>query len=385
MAERVLITGARAPAALELARSFAAAGLEVHMADCSRARIARRSKTPAGVHTYASPRREPERFARDVGGLVQALDPQLIVPACEEVFHLAALADRGLLGDRLFAPSLYVLARLHSKARFIEACRALGLPVPDTRRLTGDQDIQAVSAHAQDLVFKPEFSRFGARVLVGPEPDHLAVIKPTTAQPWVAQQRIRGEDASFYAVARDGRLTAFCAYQSSWRLPGGAAYAFAPVEPALAAPLRAMAEMLAEKVVVRGQFACDLVVDPEGEPWLIECNPRAVSGVHLFPSGPDMANAMLGRGKAGADPTASAHIAPAFWRYGLPAALRERRMDAWRRQRAAGRDVLSASGDQGPVLGALMDGFEFSLRAAKAGVSLEEAMTADIEWNGEPL
>ena len=56
MAKRVLITGARAPAALELARSFAAAGLEVHMADCSRARIARRSKTPKAVHAYASPR-----------------------------------------------------------------------------------------------------------------------------------------------------------------------------------------------------------------------------------------------------------------------------------------------------------------------------------------
>ena len=54
-------------------------------------------------------------------------------------------------------------------------------------------------------------------------------------------------------------------------------------------------------------------------------------------------------------------------------------------QRAIGRDVLSAPGDQGPVLGALMDSFEFSLRAITTGVSLEEAMTADIEWNGEAL
>ncbi len=385
MAKRVLITGARAPAALELARGFAAAGFEVHMADCSRARIARWSKTPAAVHAYAAPRREPERFARDIDRLAQALDPMMIVPACEEVFHLAALADRSLLGERLFAPPLDVLARVHSKARFIDEARALGLPVPDTRRLAGEEDLKAVAGRARDLVFKPEFSRFGVKTLVGPGPDRLAAVKPTAERVWVAQQRIGGEDASFYAVAREGRLTAFSAYRSSWRLAGGAAYAFAPVEAALAARLRAMAEVLAERLVVRGQFACDLVIDAAGDPWLIECNPRAVSGAHLFPPGPDLANALLGRGEAAAGPAASAHIAPALWRYGLPAALREKRLDAWNRERANGRDVLSAPGDRGPVLGALMDSFEFSLRAVRSGVSLEAAMTADIEWNGEPL
>ena len=219
---------------------------------------------------------------------------------------------------------------------------------------------------SHDLVFKPEFSRFGVKALVGPEPYRLAANKPTPAQPWIPQQRIRGDDASFYAVAREGRLSAFCAYRARWRLPGGVAYAFAPVEPALAARLRAMADTLADRLVVDGQFACDLVIDAQGESWLIECTPRAVSGVHLFPPGADLANAILGRGEATVvDPSASAHIAPALWRHGQPAALREGRMGAWMRQRATGRVELSAPGDRGPVLGALMDSFEFSRRAAQ--------------------
>ena len=308
-----------------------------------------------------------------------------IVPSCEEVFHLAGLAGRGLLGERLFAPPLETLARLHAKGRFIEECRALDLPVPNTWRLTDDEDLKAMGERSRDLVFKPEFSRFGARALVAPEPYRLAVVKPTPEQAWIMQQRIPGEDVSFYAVAREGRLTAFCAYRSSWRMPGGVAYAFAPVEAVLADRVREMAATLAEKLVIRGQFACDLVVDARGAPWLIECNPRAVSGVHLFPPGADLANAILGRGEAQVDPAASAHIAPALWRYGWPTARREKRMEDWRRQRASGRDVLSAPGDEGPVLGALMDSLDFSLRAVRSGVSLAEAMTADMEWNGEPL
>ncbi|HWE46781.1 MAG TPA: ATP-grasp domain-containing protein [Caulobacteraceae bacterium] len=385
MAERVLITGARAPAALELARSFAAAGLEVHMADCSRARMARRSRIPAGVHRYASPRREREQFAQDIRALVQTLNPVLIVPACEEVFHLAALVVEDLLDERLFAPCLGVLKRLHSKVEFIEACRGLGLNVPNTWRLSDDDDLRRIGDRSRDLVFKPEFSRFGVCALVGAAPYRLAGVKPTEERPWVMQQRIRGEDASFYAVARDGRLSAFCAYRSSWRTAGGVAYAFAPAEVALAQDLRAIAETLAEKLVIRGQFACDFVVDDKGSPWLIECNPRAVSGVHLFSAGGGLANAILGRGVAVVDQTASAHIAAALWRYGWLTAMREKRMQDWKRQRATGRDVLSAPNDKGPVTGALIDSLGYSLRALQTGVSLEEAMTADMEWNGEPL
>ena len=285
----------------------------------------------------------------------------------------------------LFAPRFETLAELHAKGRFIEAARRLGVPVPGTWRATSDHDLMDMRHQSTHLVFKPEYSRFGARVVIGPDPDDLTAIRPTPARAWIIQQRLYGEDASFYAVAREGKLTAFAAYRSSWRLKGGVAYAFAPVEPELAEDFRVIAERLAELLVIRGQFACDLIVDLDERPTVIECNPRAVSGVHLFPAGPDLANAILGRGVASVDPLASAHIGPALWRYGLPAAMKEKRMDAWRRQRAIGRDVLSAPGDRGLGMAAMIDSFGFGLKAAFSDRTLEEAMTADMEWNGEPL
>src|SRR5690606_2050101 len=74
MAERVLITGARAAVAVDLARDFRRAGWEVHLADSTTARIARWSRAPHAVHRYGPPRAEPERFAADIA----ALDATLI-------------------------------------------------------------------------------------------------------------------------------------------------------------------------------------------------------------------------------------------------------------------------------------------------------------------
>jgi hypothetical protein len=257
--------------------------------------------------------------------------------------------------------------------------------VPQTVRLTSPDALAPFRAESETWVFKPEFSRFGAGALVGPRPEQLVSLAPSAETAWVAQKRVAGDEASFYAVAVEGRVVAFSAYRSDWRLPGGAAYAFDPVAPDLSARLRAMAETLAAQHVTRGQFACDLIVDANGAPWLIECNPRAVSGVHLFPRGPHLALAMLGRLDDAGAASQPSQLGPAFWRYGLPAAMRSGRLEAWKRRRAAGRDVLSAPGDFAPAVGALVDTAAFAVRAAWRGLTLEEAMTCDIEWNGEPL
>lgn len=368
MAERVLITGARAAVAVDLARDFRRAGYEVHLADSTTARIARWSRAPAAVHLYAAPRTEPARFAADIA----ALDAALIVPTCEEVFHLARL----LLGGRLFAPPLPLLRRLHAKHEFAALAAELGLPVPETRLLTAD-----FAEDGRDWVFKPAYSRFGARTLIGPasldglDPDCL----------WVAQRRVVGREVSFYAVAHDGRLAAFAAYASSWRLGGGASYAFAPLEAPLAGRITDIAAALAAGTGLTGQFACDLIVDEAGDPWLIECNPRATSGLHLLTGTGTgaLARAIVCGGGVLTATGGPRHMLPAMLTYGLRQALAERRFGEWRQALSAGTDVIGAPGDRRPALGAVLDTLGFMAAARRAGISVTEATTADIEWNGE--
>ena len=382
MAERVLITGARAVAALDIARSLRAAGYEPHLADCSPAWMARASRTAGPVHRYASPLEHPAAFARDVRDLIARLDPVRIIPTCEEVFHLAALAEADGFSDRLFAPPPDRLATLHAKDRFAGLCRSLSLPVPETTLVADRTALAAFSGEAADHVFKPVWSRFGARTLVAPAPSELAAVAPSPETPWVVQRRIVGEEVSFYAVCREGRIAAFCAYGSDWRLPGGASYVFRPLGPDQTARLRPIAEALAA-FAGTGQIACDAIIDADGQPWLIECNPRATSGVHLFDRSTAFGQALMGRGEA--EPVAGTrHLSTALWLHGLPTALRDRRLAAWRKQRQQGSDAIAAPRDSLPVLGALADAAVFALRALRAGLPLTEAMTADIEWNGPP-
>lgn len=383
MAERVVITGARAPAALDLARSLRAAGLEPHMADCVPVWSARLSNAPAAFHQYASPVTDPAAFAADIRGLISRLDPILIIPACEEVFHLAGLAEADGFADRLLAPAPDVLTTLHSKSRFPALCARLSLPAPETVEVASRKALADFAGASADQVFKPVWSRFGARALIGPTPAALDAVPPTADTPWVIQRRVRGEEASFYAVCHAGRLTAFAAYRSDWRLPGGVGYAFHPTPVNEAAALRVMAETLAA-FAGTGQIACDAIIDGGGKPWLIECNPRATSGVHLFGRGAAFGQALLGRGVA--EPVDGAwHVAPALWRYGLPEALKRGRLADWRAQRYEGHDVLAAPDDVWPVVGAVVDAAAFGVRAMLSDRSLTEAMTADIEWNGRPL
>jgi glutathione synthase/RimK-type ligase-like ATP-grasp enzyme len=382
MAERVLVTGARAPAALDIARSLKAAGFEVHMADCVPARIARWSCAPAAVYRHVSPVHRPADFAQDILRLIDRIDPIAVVPTCEEVFHLAALAEAGGWSHKLIAPPFETLAALHHKGRFAALCDELGLPVPNTTVVTDSAGLMHEALDA-DVVAKPAWSRFGSQALIGPDATTLEKSRPSPETPWVVQSWVKGEEVSFYAIAHDGVLTAFSAYRSEWRTRGGAAYVFTPLAEPVFDRLRTIAEALAG-VVGRGQLACDAIVDAADQPWLIECNPRATSGVHLFGRSAAFGRALLGRdiAEAGHDSWCNSIMLDTF---GLADALSTRRLAAWREEHPRSHDILSAPRDPLPPLGALMDAAGFGLRAHASCQGLASAMTADIEWNGQPL
>lgn len=383
MAERVLITGARAAAALDIARDFLAAGWEVHLADCVKARMARWSRLPIRHHRYPPPRQQGQAFRAEIIELVEQQGIALVVPACEEVFHLAAPALHAVLDERLFAPDLTSLRTLHDKLLFAKACAEWNIPSPESHAIATTADLTSYAATSRSWVFKPRFSRFGDRAIVGPDARVLAGIDVESGSPWMAQRRIEGEEHCFHAIAHRGTLTGFAAYRSDWRLGGGARYAFEPVAEARCRQLHAIACRLAQRARLHGQFACDAIFDAEDVPHLIECNPRATSGVHLLSGGGDLARAMGAGVTIPQRAAESAYLGPAMWIFGLPLALRRRQFGAWRQLLSHGSDVISRPGDRAPIAGALVDAARFWATGWRRGLSTNAATTFDIEWNGE--
>lgn len=377
---KILLTGTRSPVTPDLVRAFASCGHDVHAADSLRFDSGARGlagKGLAGFTLLTAPNTDFDRFASDAEALVDRLRPDLIIPLCEDIFHWTRLAARLAKGRDwpLFAPSLDLIMRLHSKQAFIDMAGGLGLNVPQTQRLVRDE----VGKDGTSFVFKPEYSRFGEEALV--RPHQTPALRPTD-NPWVKQAWIDGEDLSFHVLAVQGQMTAFSAYTSHWRTRGGASYSFDPVDETVATELEAMARRLVTGLKLHGQFGCDLRRDLNGRYWLIECNPRATSGLHLLAHDPEALSAAFVSADAPLLKMSnrSACFGPAMCLFGLPSAVMSGRLQVWWQDLSRARDVT-----KGQRLAVLSDSLRIMLRGLLGGQSLAAALTADIECNRDVL
>lgn len=132
------------------------------------------------------------------------------------------------------------------------------------------------------------------------------------------------------------------------------------------------------------------MAEPNGAIYPLECNPRATSGIHLFRPADGLAEALLAPGRLAASgsvatpaPGAGAMLSPAMLTYGLAQAVRERRTREWLRAFAGSRDAVYRRGDAGPAAEQLRLFGWLRRTASRRGVTLQEASTIDIEWNGE--
>ena len=376
---RVLVTGARAPVAIDLARSFRAAGVEVELADSVTPFAARLIRPRMAVSSIPSPRWHFALFRSAMAEISARFD--LIVPTCEEVFWMAEAASRDGWSEKLFAPSPSILRTLHSKADFPVFARSLGVDAPRTVTLSTPADLACLPLSLSRTVFKPEFSRFGARTIIAP-PGLPKRLRPSTGARWVAQELVEGEELCVWSAARAGRLVACAIYRPVLRHGRAASYAFEAVD---APSVKAMAESIAAAVGT-GQLSYDVVVAPDGRIAPVECNPRAVSGLHLMDATPDLAAAFLG-GPGAPDPIPGTlrFLSPAMAVLGVSHALASgapmQLASTWSR----GRDVVGRPGDRLPVAGVLLDAARFALLGITRIVSPTGATTDDIEWNGEAM
>ena len=385
MTKRVLITGSRSLAALDIAREFKRIGYQVHVADSMGGLAARFCRLVDENHAYPSPVFQFQAFSTAIANLVHEHSFDLVVPTCEEVYHLARLGPDHPVAPRLFAPQLSVLRALHDKAAFAEFCLAYGIAVPETRPVHDLSTLEEFAYVSDAWVFKPCFSRFGADTLVSPSASRLRQIDIPTNRPWIAQRRIHGHEICFHAVARDGGITAFVAYSGSWRLKKGASIAFSAVSQPINDQARAYAEAIAAKFSITGQFACDGIVDEQNHLWLIECNPRATSGVHLLSGDGSLAQAIAhSQDKGLFEPLVTGqHILPAMLTLGFAQATSARKLRQWWTVVRLGKDVAGIAGDRFPFLGAIVDGLGFVWLGLRHARSATAATTYDIEWNGE--
>lgn len=355
----------------------------MQIADSIACRLSGWSRAVTATLPLAPPRQAPAAFVADVAKAIRAHAIDLVVPTCEEVFYLSRYRDALPEQVRVLADDFDKLRLLHSKWHFLQMARDCGVDVPASCRVASIAEAGDWAAGAP-LVLKPEFSRFGIHVRLYPDGLPAQVPELAIAGPWVAQRYHRGDELCSYSIADRGRLLAHAVYRPTYRLRRSSSYYF---EPGQSEVIRAFAAAFVRKIDFTGQIAFDWIEGADGTMTVLECNPRAVSGLHLFAAQDDIPSALLGARATCLEPSHArpAMIAPIMLSAGLRAAVATATLRTWWRDYRRADDVITAPGDLRPIVGAMLDLGSYARLARAQGCDLREAATRDIEWDGEDL
>ncbi|WP_233836560.1 ATP-grasp domain-containing protein [Paraburkholderia sp. ZP32-5] len=383
MKSKVLILGGRAPVALDHARRFARQGWQVTVADSIPCLISGASRAVDASLRIASPRHAPAQFAADLASACDRHRFDLILPTCEEVFFLSRY--RRQLPDqvRVLADDFDTLRAVHSKWQFLALARGCCVNVPDST-LVGSIHEAREWAQGAPIVLKPEFSRFGVHVrLYGYGVPDDAPPLPSLGN-WVAQRYVSGTEYCSYSVADRGQLRAHSLYRPTWRMNRSSSFYF---EPARIEAIHTFVANFVRKLDFTGQVSFDWIQDASGNVSVLECNPRATSGCHLFPLDAPLPAALAGTLDQCIEPRAAAPrmISAVMLSAGLIDACRRRDVRRWSRDYRNAADVIGVPDDRRPIAGALIDLMSYARLALAQRCNMREAATRDIEWDGEAL
>ena len=379
----ILLTGGRAPVALELARVFHRTGHKVFMAESARGHLSQPSRALEANFLVPPPRQQTAAFLEALKTIINQNKIDLLIPTCEEVFYIGM--GRGQLPCKVFAESIEKLRLVHNKWSFALHASDMGLPVPETYLVGTTDELLLAFSQWRKLIIKPVYSRFATRALYDPTlKQALNLVKFDSAARWIAQELIVGREICTYSIAQHGRLTAHAAYCSDFTAGRGATIVF---QPLVHQATFDWVQRFAAAIGFTGQIAFDFVETPDGEINALECNPRATSGVHLLASQPEFANAFLDDSLPCVTPrmNQSAMLSTGMLVYALGPSIKKRRFGKWLLTFFSSRDVIFDLTDPLPFLLQWRSIFAYLKSGREQGLSLLAASTFDIEWNGEEI
>ena len=379
---RILITGGRNPTALELARLLCSPQTELWLADSLLFPIGRHSRC---IHRYVrTPRvaQETEAYLGFLQELVVREKIDVLIPTYEETFYIARYRHRleGLC--TIFCDDFDKLQRLHHKWDFVQMVAESSIKAPPTFLLRSPEDVALLKDDASYYVFKPAYSRFATQILIRPEAQQLRFLRPQHHAPWIAQWFVEGAEYCSYSIAYRGRVTAHVTYEHPHNLGRGSGiYYRAVAQPMIEQFVRAFCH----KHQYHGQIGFDFIQDQrDGKLYVIECNPRTVSGLHLFSPDDELLRGMVGPTPAVIQP---GRLVPrvnllTYLVYNGWKALRQGQLRQWYHDLWKAQDVIFRWNDPWPMLTQNLTLLEFFWFSFKYGLPLSEAISHDIAWNG---
>lgn len=382
MSTNILLTGGRAPATYYFARLLKQQGNKLFMAESLPKHLCMRSNLFEKTFQVSSPNEHRHTYIQDLIKIIQAYKIDLLIPTCEEVFHIAYAHTELSKYCRVLCEPLEKMRTFHHKGLFIDTLRnnfSQYIHVPftvvfDTIRINSRAEIlDYFKAHhiqpENEYVCKPAYSRFGTEVVFkkGSELLDLLLLKQTT---WVIQEKINGTQICTYAIADKGRMQCYSAYQTNDNVGLSATIYF---EPYSNPKLEAFVKRYIEQNEYTGQIAFDLILSGNDRLYPIECNPRTTSGICLFPL------------TECRQVTQTYHVGTETTMLGLAMLRTCVSKNPWKQilKMAKAKDIVWNSKDPYAFFDQITSFLYLIKESRKRKISSYQMSTLDIEWNGE--
>lgn len=380
-AQNILLTAARSPVTLEIARLLHSAGHRIFVADTTTLNTSRFSNSVEKTFLIPSPRFHPQEFLNTLVKIAKDEKISLVIPVYEEILLLAKGKNLFPKECKIFCSSFDLLLELHNKWLFQKKLQQLGIDTPKTFLVKEQKDLDQLD-FASPYALKACYSRASLSLKKVSQKSEAESILIESHNPWIAQEWLEGEKFCTYSICQEGQMRAHATYPVKYAIDGNSCLIFESVHHQ---EILTWIENFIGKIGFTGQIAFDFIQLPNKKIYAIECNPRATSGVHLFKE-----NDRIDRAFFNTDP--SLVLAKVGVQKQI---LHGMLMYGWRKNSFPSntathflknllfiQDVVYSSKDPLPFLASPLIFKEIWNTSKKYNITIPAAFTFDYEWNG---
>lgn len=363
--KRVLILGGRAPVSLYLAKILSENSHRVFTADSIRRFVAKKAKYIEKGFVIRKPNEDIEGFTEDINKIVKDNNIDIVIPTCEEAFHLSKVKEK--INTVVFVEDFSKMIKLHDKYEFIKFCESIDIRIPETKIVTKDDKFKT----SKKSIVKPRFSRFGSEVFIR-EKNTFVVLNGN--YDYVLQEFLEGNQICSYSIAVEGNVLLHVNYHTKYVVNTGTNIFFEYIQKQ---EVLKIVEVIVKELNFTGQIAFDFIETNKGI-MPIECNPRATSGLCLLPNNIDILECMFNKNKPEIKKYNTEAIKTLmFFRGIFNLKFLEK---AYRQDFRSANDNVLASGIKCNI-NQIASLATFFLIAKKNKIRIESASTLDIECN----
>lgn len=295
----VMLTGGKMTKALQLARSFHAAGHRVILVETEKYWLTGHQFSHAvdRFYTVPAPQIDSQKYIDSLLQIAKQEQVDVYVPVCSPVAsYYDSLAKSALSGCcEVFHLDANVTQMLDDKFAFAEQARSLNLSVPQSFRITDpDQVLDFDFSHESrpyilksipyDAVRRLDLTKLPCQTRTETEA-FVRSLPISVDRDWIMQEFITGQEYCTHSTVRNGEIRLHCCCKSS---------AFqVNYENVEHLNIQQWIQRFVRELKLTGQVSFDFIEAEDGSVYAIECNPRTHSAITMFYNHPGVAEAYL--------------------------------------------------------------------------------------------